>query len=283
MLSPTVSQRHIAVLLNTLLHNEALPSTIRLLDMGCGDAHMLAYCAQVLPLQNPGRQFDFYGFEVGDIGWHGADYLTKTAGFLEEQAPACQWNRRIEVISAHDKWPYDAGSFDVIVSNQVLEHVRDHALVFREMRRCLAPHGVGIHLFPLHETIYEVHAHMPIVHWIRDRKRRANLMLLFAKLGMRRKYEEEMHFRGWKSLDEFAATYSDVLETMTNYKSSKQIKQLAEAAGFRAEFSYTRNFFSSKLLSLMARSPERYSAPTWVDAAAFPVLKRLASVTLVIR
>jgi len=72
-------------------------------------------------------------------------------------------------------------------------------------------------------------------------------MSVFARLGLTRKYKEEMHFRGWRNVEEFAAIYSDVLGSMTNYKPSKQITALAEKAGFKAEFSYTKNFFSTQI------------------------------------
>jgi SAM-dependent methyltransferase len=283
MLAPSISQRHIAILFDRLLQSESLPSTVRVLDMGCGDAHLLAYLAQTLPAQRPDRTFEFYGFEVGDIGWHGGDYLARTVGFLNEHAAGYPWSERIVVFSALDRWPYPDRGFHIIISNQVLEHVREHANVFGEIRRCLAPHGVSVHLFPLRETIYEVHAHMPVVHWIGDPTRRQKLMFLFAKLGFRRKYEDEMPLYGWKNLKEFAVKYSDVLGSMTNYKSSKQITELAQSAGLRAEFSYTKDFYSTKLLSMIKRVPNRYGSPTWVDDAVFPFLKRLASVTLILR
>src|ERR1700722_6579636 len=108
-------------------------------------------------------------------------------------------------------------------------------------------------------------------------------MLAFARLGLTRKYKEEMYFRGWRNLKEFAATYSAVLGSMTNYKSSEQITALAEKAGLTAEFSYTKNFFSTKLLSMFKRNPGCYALPSWIDAATFPILKRLASITLILR
>ncbi len=281
-LTPTASQQHLAALLNTMLKREVLRPVVRVLDMGCGDARLLAYLAQSLLSQNPHRQFDLFGFEVGGIGWQGGDYVVRTVTFLNKHAPG-QWSDRIVIFSASEPWPYRDESFDLIISNQVLEHVQDHARVFREIRRCLAPGGLSIHLFPLQETIYEVHAHMPFVHWIGDTTLRGKLMLLFARLGFRRKYKEEMHFRKWKSLEEFVAIYSDVLGSMTNYKSSKQILQLSAIAGFRSDFSYTTKFFSTKLLSMMRRTPNGYGSPTSLDRAALPILKRLASVTLILR
>jgi SAM-dependent methyltransferase len=283
MLVPTASQSHLVALCNTMLKREDLPSTVRILDMGSGDAQMLACLARTLPFQYKDRNFEFYGFEVGDIGWQSDNYLERTTDFLREHVPGHQWNDRIAFFSASDCWPYQSGSFDVIISNQVLEHVQQHALVFGEIRRCLAEGGVSINLFPLHEMIYEVHAHMPFVHWIRQSGWRRKLMLGFARLGLTRKYKEEMHFRGWRNLEEFASIYSDVLGSMTNYKSSKQIAALAGNAGLKAEFSYTKNFFSTKLLSMLKRSPNCYALPTWVDRATFPILKRLASITLILR
>jgi len=253
--------------------------------MGCGDAHLIGHLARTLPAKHPDRIFEFYGFEVGDVGWHGDDYLARTVAFLNEQAPGYPWHERIAVLSASGRWPYPDAGLQIIVSNQVLEHVQEHAFVFQEIRRCLAPAGVSFHLFPLREQIFEFHAHMPIVHWAADAGTRRSLMLLFAKLGFRRRYELSKEFHGWKNLEEFAAGYSDILGRMTNHKSARQITDLAEAAGFKTGFYYTKDFFWSKLLSLMQQAPKEYGAPvsTWVDDAAFPLLKRIASVTLTLR
>lgn len=43
------------------------------------------------------------------------------------------------------EWPYEAQSFDVIISNHVLEHLEDHVFVFRLIRLCLRPGGVSLH------------------------------------------------------------------------------------------------------------------------------------------
>jgi hypothetical protein len=103
---------------------------------------------------------------------------------------------------------------------------------------------------------------------------------LFAKLGFKRKYERANTFPG---LEEPRRVLCYLLGRMTNYKSSKQIMELAERAGFRVEFSFTKDFFSTQLLSMTRRCPNRYDSPTWIDAAAFPLLKRLALVTLILR
>ncbi len=77
MVIPTASQRHLASIVDALLQTQCFSSTVRLLDMGCGDAHLIAYLAKTLPGKHPDRVFEFYGFEVGDVGWHGDHYPAK--------------------------------------------------------------------------------------------------------------------------------------------------------------------------------------------------------------
>ena len=90
-LTPTASQQHLAALLNTMLKREVLRPVVRVLDMGCGDARLLAYLAQSLLSQNPHRQFDLFGFEVGGIGSQGR-LRSWTVTFLNKHAPG-QWRR----------------------------------------------------------------------------------------------------------------------------------------------------------------------------------------------
>ena len=70
---------------------------------------------------------------------------------------------------------------------------------------------------------------------------------------------------------------------MTNYKTSKQMLRLARAAGLQADYSYTKDFLVTKMLTLMGRTREGYVSPNWIDGVTFPLLKRFASVTMVLR
>jgi SAM-dependent methyltransferase len=44
--------------------------------------------------------------------------------------------------------PFADGSFDFIFSSSLLEHVRDRGAAYREMRRCLRPGGLMLHIMP---------------------------------------------------------------------------------------------------------------------------------------
>jgi ubiquinone/menaquinone biosynthesis C-methylase UbiE len=44
--------------------------------------------------------------------------------------------------------PFASTTFDFIFSSSVLEHVRDRPAAFAEMRRCLRPGGLMLHIMP---------------------------------------------------------------------------------------------------------------------------------------
>jgi SAM-dependent methyltransferase len=44
--------------------------------------------------------------------------------------------------------PFASASFDFIFSSSLLEHIRDRGAAYREMRRCLRPGGVMLHIMP---------------------------------------------------------------------------------------------------------------------------------------
>lgn len=65
--------------------------------------------------------------------------------------------------------PFEDGSFDIVVSNHVIEHVGDAAqqsLHVREMKRVLAPGGVGYLAVPCRWMITEPHYRLPLLSWL---------------------------------------------------------------------------------------------------------------------
>jgi ubiquinone/menaquinone biosynthesis C-methylase UbiE len=50
-------------------------------------------------------------------------------------------NVEFATVDVTKPWPFDAGAFDLVVCNLVLEHVADLGFVFAEAARCLAPGG----------------------------------------------------------------------------------------------------------------------------------------------
>lgn len=96
----------------------------RLLDLGCGKVPLYAAYA---PFAN----------EITCVDWAPGDHIDR----------CCDLSQPL---------PFETGSFDTIVLSDVLEHVPEPDLLWREMTRVLAPRGKVIMNVPFY---YSVHAH----------------------------------------------------------------------------------------------------------------------------
>jgi len=69
----------------------------------------------------------------------------------------------------HRDIPYADGSFDVVMSHDVLEHVADPLRSMQEIYRVLRPGGLSVNIFPLYLGAYSHHldyiARLPGLHW----------------------------------------------------------------------------------------------------------------------
>jgi SAM-dependent methyltransferase len=279
----SITHQHIVAIINTLLGPLPSNDTIRILDLGCGTGELLAHMLSALNTLRQGLQVEVFGLDVSDAGQHDSGYFDQTKRDLARQCPGVDWNERLSQITTRDEWPYPERAFDFITSNQVMEHVADHAFVFRQINRCLQPRGVSVNLFPVREVLWEGHASMPLVHRVRSVNSRARLMLLFTRMGFRRHYHREMVRRGWRSHDEFARVFSSVLETDTNYLSTRQLIRVAKQADLRISFVYTKDFFAAKALSYLERRPYRYRDLGPLESIGFFFGKRISSVTVLLR
>ena len=87
------------------------------------------------------------------------------------------------LVAAGERLPFQAASLDVVVLNEVIEHVQDDAATMREVSRVLAPGGVAVIYAPNRLYPFETHGiyvgkryvfgNIPLVNWlprfIRDR------------------------------------------------------------------------------------------------------------------
>jgi SAM-dependent methyltransferase len=64
-----------------------------------------------------------------------------------------------------DRTPFVTGSFDLVINNQVLEHVTDLDVVVHEIARVLKPGGSCLSLFPDKGVWREGHCGIPFLHW----------------------------------------------------------------------------------------------------------------------
>jgi SAM-dependent methyltransferase len=89
------------------------------------------------------------GFLASLVAEHCRSFVTTDSyrARLADGAPALPGNVRRLVCDAA-RLPFKDASFDFVFSSSVLEHIRDRAPVYRELRRCLRPGGVMLHIMP---------------------------------------------------------------------------------------------------------------------------------------
>src|SRR5215212_8212811 len=69
-------------------------------------------------------------------------------------------------VSAGERLPFPAQTFDGIICLDVLEHVQEPARVLAEMRRVLRPGGVVLTTVPNRFAFRDPHYHLPGINWL---------------------------------------------------------------------------------------------------------------------
>jgi len=117
-----------------------------MLDFGCGGGELVA-AARTMGL-------DMRGSDV---------YYTGSATRSEAEARGLLGVQVIE--SREGSIPFPDGSFDLVVNNQVMEHVADLDRALAEIHRVLRPGGTLLSIFPSREVWREGHIGIPFSHW----------------------------------------------------------------------------------------------------------------------
>jgi SAM-dependent methyltransferase len=144
---------------------------LRVLDYGCGSGQLVAV------LRAAG--IDCVGCDVYYEG--GGEPPEAIARVRDELLHS----GAIRHIPEEGDLPFEPGTFDVIVSNQVFEHVRDLPVTLARVRRVLKPDGRILLHFPSREVIREGHIGIPFAHWLRPGSSlRMQYALTLRRLGL---------------------------------------------------------------------------------------------------
>ena len=116
------------------------------------------------------------------------------------------------------RMPYAANSFDLVVNNQVMEHVEDLDAVLREIHRVLKPGGTVLSLFPAMDVFREGHIGIPFSHWMKKGSRwRFYYTWALRSLGLGTWKEQAPTCRQW-ALDKL-----DWIDRFTVYRTRREI------------------------------------------------------------
>jgi SAM-dependent methyltransferase len=178
------------------------------LDFGCGDGQMVKHALQ--------EGFDAYGCDQPlDTG----EVEVKEPGVQQEMKAS---GRVRDIALSPYRLPFEDQFFDIVISDQVFEHVRNYPETVAELRRVMKPGSVFLHCFPSRYIPIEPHVFVPgatviRAHW---------WLMLWALLGIRNEFQHGL------GAAEVAARNARYLNTGTNYLRPSDIKR-----HFRAQFS----------------------------------------------
>lgn len=152
-------------------HGKSRCSKVRLLDIGTGN---------------------------GEIAHHLSQYYDVTSIDLVDQ------NIKYKSFSFHqvtdEHLPFSNKSFDIIISNHVIEHVSNPDLHLAEMARTLAPNGLIYLATPNRFWPWEVHYNIPILHYLPQ----PIFMFILKKFS---KYHEDVNLLSWPKLKQKSQKY----------------------------------------------------------------------------
>lgn len=120
----------------------------RVLDYGCGAGRLVV----------AGREHGVVMFGT-DVFYGGSA--------TRAEAEATGWFGRAILDMTDGRIPFDNASFDLVVNNQVMEHVEDLDATLAEIHRVLKPGGTVLSVFPSRDVWREGHIGIPFSHWFR--------------------------------------------------------------------------------------------------------------------
>ncbi len=177
----------------------------RVLDFGCGAGDTVAYLL--------GRGFDAHGCDLKIRPDSAHTHLVDEG--------------RVRPISLEPyRLPFDDDVFDLILSDQVFEHVQDYPTTIRELARITRPGGVGLHVFPARWRPLEVHLNVPLGGVVQS----SGWLGLWAMLGVR-----NVHQRGLGAA-EVAHLNREYLQNRTHYLDRRRIRSEFARAFSGVEF-----------------------------------------------
>jgi SAM-dependent methyltransferase len=178
---------------------QRMASDTRILDYGCGAGQIVKALRA--------RGVEAFGC---DVFYEGGDYSQQVeSAFLGKSIRRMEPNGRI---------PYDDGTFDFVINNQVMEHVTDMDKVLAEIHRVLKPGGKVLSLFPDKSVWREGHCGIPFLHWFPKGSR---LRIYYA--AALRLIGFGYHKNG-KSILGWSTDFCDWLDKWTWYRPSKDIR-----------------------------------------------------------
>jgi SAM-dependent methyltransferase len=170
------------------------PPNASVLDLGCGNGSIV-------------RGWMDCGFDA-----FGCDLKFKSGLEVEN----LEREGRIRLIEFTPyRLPFPDASFDVVFTNQVMEHVRDYPATLKEIRRIMKPDGRLLNIFPARLRPIEPHVRVPLATVMQSKA----WLSLWALLGVRTAAQKGTNWR------KVAAENHGYLQSSTNYLNGPALRR----------------------------------------------------------
>ena len=189
---------------------------LKVLDWGCGRGRL------VLSLRQQGYQC--FGVDPDP------EPVANAHRWFYEQGQDA--STTLQPIAANGAVPFGDDEFDIVVSDQVLEHVADLQTVATEIARISRNEGIGLHCYPAHHGLMESHLGMPLVHWLPAGVLRQSLIALFVSLGAEPRWQDLQHL----SRRDKARAYEHYLAAKIFYRPPRRVAATFRQAGLVTQF-----------------------------------------------
>lgn len=234
------------------------PAGCAILDFGCGAGRLVVEA------------------RAAGLNMHGADVYYSGSNARAEAAAAGLLGTAVHEIR-DGRLPFPDASFDLVVGNQVMEHVEDLGGELAAIHRVLKPGGTLLSVFPSRDVWREGHIGIPFAHWF-PRGSRARFPFAWAlrSVGFGYWKEQAPTRRQW-AIDKLAW-----IDAHTHYRPRAEI--------FTAFDRYFRNegreadYIRYRLCQRRWRAPAaRLLSLPPVRAAAVALFRKLAFLVIVSR
>lgn len=215
----------------SVLRDLGAPMAGRMLELGCGDGALVRSALE--------RGIDAFGCDLEDNA-----FLKTKSVFAEMKAKG----RLVPIQPDPYRLPFEDNEFDVVLSDQVFEHVMDYPGTLAEVARVMKPGASCLHVFPSRYRLVEPHVMVPLATVIRGRW----WLLLWANLGVRNEYQLG------KTVAEVVNDNFEWLPTNTNYLPPRRIRVCFEKYFGRVEFAERHFLRYSRRAKILSVAPMLY-------------------------
>jgi 2-polyprenyl-3-methyl-5-hydroxy-6-metoxy-1,4-benzoquinol methylase len=203
---------------------------VTILEAGCGKGEFCLALSELLTENFPSIKFRIQGFDINERPEHHE---------IDSSL--------VNLISENDNWPYTNNSFDIVMSNQVIEHVKNADFFLKELTRVMSIGGYSIHSYPVKEIIIEPHYFLPLVHWLDNWDFRRFIIKFFSKFGLGT-FKKQLQNGLTEDLEKWANMHSDYTTNFTHYLNLNDYLLIAKRYGLRASCRFTHEYSVYRLL-----------------------------------